>query len=214
MLPYRILVITISLLATACVPIWQQKPQGISSVDIFWQQRHPELVQLKAWEIRARTAIVQGREGWNAGLVWQQYNGLYQIKIQGPFAQGGVTLIGDEQQVTLTMADGQQASSTTPDALITEVLDVHLPVNALRDWVRGIPYAQADFESIEYDDEGRITHLIQQGWHIEFKRYIPFKQYSMPSKIFIKHADQSLRLVISRWKLTTSEQASKWGLAK
>ena len=214
MLSYRIIVIAIGLLATACVPIWQQKPQNFSNEDVFWQQRHPQLVQMETWSIRARTAIVQGKEGWNAGLVWQQYNDLYQIKIQGPFAQGGVSLIGNEEKVVLTMADGKQISSNNPDALLVEALDVQLPVNALRDWMRGIPYTKKTFESIEYDDEGKITHLTQQGWNIEFKRYVPFKQFLMPSKIFIKHDDQHLRLVISRWNLTTSEQASSWDLTK
>jgi len=189
----------ISLLVTACTPVWQQRPD--SSPESLWDARYQDLVQLDRWEIKGRTVITQGKEAWNAGLYWQEDRGTYQIRLLGPFAQGGVTLNGNEKQVTLTMADGKKSSSPSPEALIAETLGVHLPVSALRDWVRGIPYQSTNFKSIEYDNEGRITHLIQQGWDIKFLRYIPFENYSMPAKIFIKHNEFSLRLVISDWEL-------------
>lgn len=197
---FRTLVIAlISLLATACTPLWQQRPD--SSPESLWDERYSDLVQLDHWEIQGRTVITQGNEAWNAGLYWREDRGTYQIKLLGPFAQGGVTLNGDQKQVTLTMADGQQSSSPSPEALIAETLGIHLPVSALRDWIRGIPYQSTSFSSVEYDDEGRITHLIQQGWDIKFLRYIPFESYSMPAKIFIKRNKFSLRLVISDWEL-------------
>lgn len=200
MLRTRTLVVALlSLLLTACVPFWQQRPD--SSPESLWDARYTDLVQLDRWEIKGRTVITQGNEAWNAGLYWQEDRGSYQIKLLGPFAQGGVTLDGDEGQVTLTMADGTQSSSPSPEALIAETLGIHLPVSALRDWVRGIPYQSTNFKSIEYDAEGRITHLVQQGWDVKFLRYIPFENYSMPAKIFIKHDEFSLRLVISDWEL-------------
>ena len=183
--------------ATACVPILQTKPD-ISPESLF-ATRSKELVQLDRWKIKGRTMITQGSEAWSVGLRWQEDRGAYQIKLEGPFAQGGVTLDGDEEQVVLTMTTGEKIASTNPEELILEVVGWNLPVSALRDWVRGLPYEQQAIESITYDDEGRITHLVQQGWDIEFLRYMPFDSYSMPAKIFIKHPDLSVRLVISSW---------------
>jgi len=188
----------LSLFATACVPIWQQRPE--TSPEALWEARRIALTQLDRWKIQGRTAIVQGREGWNAGLHWREDKGSYQIKILGPFSQGGVSLEGNDEHVILTMADGEKLSSTDPELLITKALGVQLPINALRDWIRGLPYAEEEFESITFDVEGRITHLLQQGWEITFSRYVPFKQYSMPSKIFIRRSEQNLRLVITRWE--------------
>ena len=206
----QLLFIAFLLQLSACVPIWQQRP--VSSPEELQQARHLDLVQLNRWQIKGRTVITQGREGWNAGIVWQEFDNSYQIKLQGPFAQGGVTLNGDKEKVILTMNDGKKISSTDPEKLLYDVLQVHLPIYALRDWIRGLPHSSKDFESIEYDEQGRITHLVQQGWEINYLRYIPFKGLSMPSKIFIKHTDQSLRLIITRWKETSLEQAMTWNI--
>jgi len=184
-------------LTTACVPILQTKPT-VSSDKLF-AARYKELTQLDQWKIKGRTVITQGSEGWNVGLRWQQDRDLYQIKLEGPFSQGAVILEGNGEQVVLTLNSGEKIAATNPEELILEVVGWNLPVSALRDWVRGLPYREKSIESVSYDDEGRMTHLVQQGWDVEFLRYVPFNDYSMPAKIFIRHPDLSLRLVINSW---------------
>jgi len=203
-------ILSLSLLMTACVPVWQQKPIEQNSEDVFWKSRYPELIALNNWEIKGRSVISQKSEGWNVGLVWQEFDGLFQVKLQGPFAQGGAVLKGDKNTVSLILDDGQRISSANPDALIKETLGIPLPLEALRDWVRGIPFAKEKYEKIEFDQQGRIVSLLQQGWQVDYKRYIPFKDYSMPGKIFIKKADQGLRIIILDWELTSKQQAIEW----
>jgi outer membrane lipoprotein LolB len=190
-------IIVLLLTATACAPIWQQRP--VTNADAVWQLRHQALVQLEQWQLQGRTVIVQGKEGWNAGLRWKENQGAYQIKIEGPFSQGGITLEGDASQAVLTMADGQIISAADPEILIEQALGIHMPVSALRDWVRGIPYSSIHIDRLELDDKGQVIHLVQQDWDIRFLKYVPFGHYSMPAKIFIKHQDLSLRLAITRW---------------
>ena len=170
------------------------------SPDVLGQARQVELLQFNNWKIQGRTVIRNKQEAWNVGLRWQQNNNEFQIQLLGPFAQGGVSIEGDDKSVIMTLDDGQKLQSTNAEDLITKTLGVQLPINALRDWVRGLPHQQSKIELIEYDDKGQIIHLVQQGWDIDFKRYVPFKQYSLPSKIFITQTDRSLRLVITSWK--------------
>ncbi len=183
---------------TACVPFLQTLPD--TEPEALWQARQLELLQLNNWKIQGRTVIRNKQEAWNLGLRWQQNNDEFHIHLLGPFAQGGVSIEGNDKHVTMTMDDGQKLHSASAEALIAEVLGVQLPIDALRDWLRGIPYQQSEIKLVEYDEEGRIIHLVQQGWNIDFKRYVPFQQYSLPSKIFITQADRSLRLVITSWK--------------
>jgi len=190
-----ILVLLTSL--TACAPIWQTRP--VESAESLWATRHAQLTQLEQWKIKGRTVITQDREGWNAGLRWQESDGEYQIKLEGPFAQGGVTLEGNEKVVVLTLSDGQKKSARTPEVLLAETLGWNLPVSALRYWVRGLPFNLKGIQSMKYDEKGRLTHLVQEGWEIKFLRYIPFEEYSMPSKIFIKHPELSVRVAITDW---------------
>ncbi|NQY27317.1 MAG: outer membrane lipoprotein LolB [Piscirickettsiaceae bacterium] len=204
----QLLLILLLLQSVACVPIWQQRP--VSSPETLQQTRQLELQQLKQWQIKGRTVITQDKEGWNVGLIWQEYNDHYQIQLKGPFSQGGVTLNGNAEKATLIMNDGKTITSNDPEKLIYDVLKVQLPIYALRDWVRGIPHSNHEITSIDYDEKGRITQLIQQGWEINYLRYIPFKKLSMPAKIFIKRPNQSLRLIITRWKETSLEQSTAW----
>jgi len=191
-------VLLLLLMIAACAPLWQQRPA--SDPDLLWQLRHQALVDLDQWQLQGRTAITQGKEGWNAGLRWQENRGAYQIKIEGPFSQGGITLDGDATKAVLTMVDGQIISATDPEILIKEALGIQLPVSALRDWVRGIPYSAISIDRLELDDKGQVTHLIQQGWDISFLKYVPFGSNSLPAKIFIKRQDLSLRLAVTRWR--------------
>ncbi|MBE0439631.1 MAG: outer membrane lipoprotein LolB [Gammaproteobacteria bacterium] len=190
-------VLVFTLLTSACVPIWQQGPTVEPAT--LWQQRQTALLQLEKWQIKGRTVIRQGNEAWNAGLNWQQKQDHFKIKLSGPFAQGGVILDGNSDHVVLTMDDGSQMAAQTPEALLMEALNVHMPVSALRDWIRGLPYAMNSIDEVQYDEQGRISHLKQNAWEIEYLRYVPFKQYSMPAKIFINHPKLSVRVIVDDW---------------
>ena len=189
--------VALLILVSACKPIWYKPPD---TPEALWQLRAQKLATLTNWAIKGRTAVTQGNEGWNAGISWSEQQDQYQIRLVGPFAQGGVMLTGDKQRVVLTMANGEQISSTSPETLLQEHMGVRMPVSALRDWVRGLPYQKQPVDVMELDAEGRITYLKQQDWEVEILRYVPFEQYYMPAKIFIKHPDLSLRLIIRDWE--------------
>lgn len=186
------------LTTTACVPLFQQRPEA--SPESLWQLRHGALLKLEQWQLQGRTVIRQGKEALNAGLRWQENRGTYQIKIEGPFSQGGITLDGDGKRTVLTMADGEKRIAAAPEILIKESIGIQLPISALRDWVRGIPDSSMNIDRLELDAKGQVTHLIQQDWDITFLRYVPFGNNSMPEKIFINKGDMSLRLIVTRWK--------------
>lgn len=195
----RLLSLSLVLLITGCTPFWQTK--ATQSPEQLWQQRQSQQAELRQWAFKGRTAIVQGREGWNAGIHWEENKDQFHIKLSGPFSQGGVALDGDAQQVTLTMDNGETMSADTPEQLLAEAMGWLLPVSALRDWVRGVPYGKVPVDHKQLDEQGRLTKLEQAGWHIEFLRYVPFKGTSMPEKVFMKHPDLNVRLVISDWSI-------------
>lgn len=187
----------LSLLLTACAPLWQ--PKTTESPEQRWQMQQTEIASLKDWRFRGRTAITQGREGWNAGISWQQQGEDFDIKLSGPFSQGGAELVGDDEHVTLTLNDGEQYSAQTPEQLLAKTLGWLLPVSALRDWVRGVPYQEVAVDEYELDENGRLKTLQQAGWQIEYLRYVPFDGMVVPAKIFIKHPDLNIRLIIADW---------------
>jgi len=200
MLSYKsTLIAVIVLFISACSPL-QKRADIVINPDLAWQERQVQLRQLTTWEIRGRTAITQGKEAWNAGLNWHENAGHYHIKLMGPFSQGGIHLEGTPEQVILTLSDGEMIAAATPEALLTKAFELKLPISALRDWVRGLPYAGAPYQTLEIDDQGRLKYLEQQQWKVDYQRYETYGQQHMPSKLFISHPDFSVRLVINNWK--------------
>jgi outer membrane lipoprotein LolB len=191
-------ILAVMLMVTACAPLFQQHVK--SSPESLWQLRHQALIKLEHWQLQGRTVIRQGKEAFNAGLRWQQHRNSYQIKLEGPFSQGGITLNGDDKQAVLALADGKELLASDAEVLIKQSLGIPLPISALRNWIRGIPDASINIDTLELNAKGQITHLVQQDWDISYLRYVPFGIYSMPDKIFINKQDMSLRLIITRWK--------------
>jgi len=192
----RFSLLALLMFVTACKPIWYKPPD---TPEALWQLRSEKLATLDNWAIKGRTAITQDKEGWNAGISWSEQQDKFEMHLTGPFAQGGVKLNGDEQQVVLALDNGQKVIASTPEVLLEEHLGVRMPVSALRDWVRGLPDKKQKVDKMELDIEGRITYLKQQEWEVEILRYVPFEDYFMPAKIFIKHPKLNLRLVIRDW---------------
>lgn len=186
------------LLISGCTPFWQTKPAAVA--EILWQQRAEKLQELDQWSFRGRTSILQGKEGWNAGVSWEQVQDTFKIRLTGPFAQGAVELSGNAKQVEMLTSEGEKYTADTPEQLLEEVLGWRLPVSALRDWVRGLPYHNENITLQEMDDDGHLVAINQAGWQVDFIRYVPFAGQQVPDKIFIKRDDLSVRLVISGWK--------------
>lgn len=168
-----------------------------------WQQRQLALSAISEWSFRGRTVITQDKEGWNAGVNWTQKQDAFQIRLTGPFSQGGVDLQGDAQRVTLTLSDGEQYVADTPEQLLSEVIGLRLPVSALRDWVRGLPHRALEINAQELDEQGRLVTLAQEGWQVAFMRYVPVAGQQLPDKVFIEHADLNVRIVITSWRSAT-----------
>lgn len=190
---------TLALLAfvTACTPIWYKPAEP---AEVLWQQRLAQQAAMGDWAFRGRTAITQGREGWNAGIDWQDRGETFTIRLSGPFAQGGVELEGAPDAVSLTLDDGEVLTAATPEQLLADALGWLLPVSALRDWVRGVPYSALPVDGKQLDEHGRAVLLEQAGWKIEFLEYMPFEGVSMPAKVFMKHPDLSVRLIVLGWR--------------
>jgi outer membrane lipoprotein LolB len=183
---------------SACSALLEKPPE--TPAEERWQQRQLALQSITEWSFRGRTVITQDREGWNAGVNWTQQGDFFQIRLTGPFSQGGVDLQGDAQQVTLTMSDGEQYQAATPEQLLNEVIGLRLPVSALRDWVRGLPHQGLETDAQELDDQGRLVSLEQEGWQIAFMRYVPVAGQQLPDKVFIEHADLNVRIAVTSWR--------------
>lgn len=167
----------------------------------LWSARQPALKALSSWLLEGRVAFSSANDGGNASLRWRQHGDDFRILMVAPFGQGTVSLRGGPGGVVLRSSDHPQPV-LAPDAesLLQRQLGWHVPVRGMRYWVIGLPDPR-DPPHIELDDRGRIAHLQQAGWKVDFRRYQSVDGVQLPEKIFMENKDLRVRMVVQRWRL-------------
>lgn len=188
------------MLLTGCMTA---PPTTTDDLNVRWQQRQTELLALTHWQFKARSSIRQDKESWQASLRWQQDSTDYEVQVLGPFSMGGLILKGDDQQVILTLADGQQWQAKAPEGLLKQATGWQLPISALRYWVRGLPATNLPLAKKELNDDAQIITMTQGEWQIKFPEYMKVKGKLLPRKVFIENSQLHLKMVIDKWQLGT-----------
>jgi outer membrane lipoprotein LolB len=152
------------------------------------------------WQLHGRIALTHGDQGWHASLLWQQRADGYQLKVSGPLGQGGFQLAGDEHGVVLVDAEGNSSYAYDGDALLLQATGWRLPVAGMHYWVRGLSVPDAEATRV-YDESGRLSHLEQSGWTIDYQNYQQVAGADVPSKMQLVRDDIAVRLVINQWQL-------------
>ena len=196
---------------SACTTLPVPTPAEPATAEALWQQRQPPLTAVQHWTVSGPLAILTPQTGWHVRIRWQQQGDAYLIQLDAPLGQGAAELRGDTTGVVLRTAGGEFHAASAED-LLTQRLGWRLPAGGLHYWVRGLPDAGAAVDGLTLDAAGRLTHLQQSGWNIEFRHYsaVPTSTspLALPDKIFLTHnstpasAALDLRLVIEQWDTT------------
>jgi len=174
-------------------------PAGCATTPLL--ERGQSAAALDAWQLMGRVSLTRGEQGWHASLNWQQQGEHFYLKISGPLGQGGFQLNGDDRGVVLVDADGKTFAAGDADVLLAQVTGWQLPVLGLRYWIRGLPAPAADEAQASEDDSGRLSHLVQSGWTINYNRYQMVGDFSLPDKLQLLRDDIAVRIVVDKWEL-------------
>jgi outer membrane lipoprotein LolB len=60
--------------------------------------------------------------------------------------------------------------------------------------------ARGKAEILAWDEAGRITHLRQSGWDIEYPGYQETAGLHLPAKVLLKSPRLDLKLVVENWQ--------------
>lgn len=166
-----------------------------------WQARQAELRELRQWTLQGKVAV-RHEEGNDSAVIreWVQNGDQFLIEMSSAFmGMGSVRLEGSPSFLTITGSDGQQYLSDDPDGLIRETLGWSLPVEALYVWVRGLPLQDSPAD-LFFDEEGRVSHLRQEGWEIHYDDYADLAGVEdVPHSLTATRDELRLRLVITQW---------------
>ncbi len=173
---------------------------GETAAESVWLEHRATLEALADWQVQGRVAIRRGEDGWNASFDWQQRHGNYRIRLRGPFGQGGVELHGDSLGVWLRRSDQPPVYARSAEDLLAQEIGWRLPVLGLVDWLRGLP-VESQPASLDWDQQGRLQTLQQDGWAIEYPRYREVGGRQLPDKVRMTRDRLQVRLVIDKWQI-------------
>ncbi len=195
---YLLIYILIPILAS-CASVSEQVLESPAD----WEQRLQQHQQINDWNIKARLGVQTETEGGSFDVFWQQLADAYDIRLVAPMGQGAVRINGDNEGVTISLADGQTEYSHDADELFTAMTGLSLPVNGLHDWLRGMPIQDEEIHDISWNENGQLYKFEQRGWRVEMSRYKVIADYELPHAFYLEREDRpelSVRLLVREWQ--------------
>lgn len=188
-------VLTVFILGCASQPP-QPSPQAQSA----WLEHRATLEALSNWQVQGRVALRTDDEGWSANFDWQQRGTDYRIRLRGPFGQGAVELHGSALGVWLQRAEQQPVFALDAETLLEQQTGWRLPVAGLAAWLRGMPVTDSESVTV-WDAQGHLQTLTQNGWQIDYQRYLEKDTLVLPEKLRLQRDSVRVRFVIDDWQL-------------
>jgi outer membrane lipoprotein LolB len=168
-----------------------------------WEQRLQHNQKINDWTIKARLGVQTEHEGGSFDVFWQQLTDAYDIRLIAPLGQGAVQITGDNDGVTISLANGQSEYSDDAEALFASMTGMSLPVAGLQDWLRGMPIEGEEIQHASWNEQGQLYKLEQSGWRIEMNRYKTVADFDLPHAFYLERQDRpelSVRLLIREWR--------------
>lgn len=156
------------------------------------------LYELKNWRLEGRIGVRVGEEGWSADLNWTHEGRQDRLRVSGPFSQGMVSIVAQDDLLYVNEGEGRVVSSRDPDALLRERLGFAVPLRSMRYWMLGLPSPEADYRAIR---QGDAAGFVQQGWTLVFQQYTRANGASLPSKFTIAGEGAKLKLIVDEWTI-------------
>lgn len=184
-------------LVTACATV----PEPVAEPERVWAQRQAQLADLSNWSAYGRLAIRSEKEAWSITVHWTQRGEAYRIRFNAPLGQGSMELAGNADGVSLRTHKNEVFTAGDPETLLLDTVGWRIPLSGLRYWLIGRTEAGAPVDGLDLDVAGRLQHLEQSGWQVDYLRYGQVGSLELPTKVFLENARLSARLVVSHWEL-------------
>ena len=183
---------TALLSASACslLPMKSEKSR------LAWEARRDSLSRIDRFTLQARVSS-GGVFGVKGNLHWQQQGDVFQMRVAGPFGIGAAHISGQGKQVEIRTSKGSFRTDN-PEADLQQRLGWTFPLTHLRYWVLGVPAPGTQTE-VEYDRDGRLVSLAQDGWTLEVDEYQAAGALELPRKFEVANDEVRIKVVIDAW---------------
>lgn len=194
---FPIVVALTCLILTSCATIKQQ----VRTEPADWLAEQQKRQQIKIWEIRGRLGVQTESNGGTMDIIWKQSGQGFSIRLIAPLGAGTYLIQGDNNLAEIRFPDGQKKTVSNVDEVFSSAIEVDLPANAVKDWIRGLPATSLSVEDISWNEQGLLETVKQSGWNVEMKKYTG-NEMLLPHIIYLSrddNADIDVRLVLRQW---------------
>ena len=180
-------------LLAACSSVDTQTTAPASS---SWDEHLEQVRKLQSWDISGKIGIITPDNSNSASLKWLQKQQSYLIDIHGPLGQGGASIQGSPNQVTVDISGEGEFSGPDPEYILYQQLGWDIPISDIYWWIRGIPAPDSEFQHTL--EQNRLKTLQQNGWTIQYLRYNSLEP-ALPRKIRLVRNGLKITLVLHTW---------------
>lgn len=150
------------------------------------------------WQFNGRIAVSAGGRGGSGRIDWQQWGEDLAIQVSAPVTRRSWRLSRVDGVTRLTGLDAGPVQGGDAAELLRDSVGWEVPMTQMVDWVRGLRApgrAQVSF------GPDLLPEIIEQdGWSVQYRNWGLFAGRPVPTKLFAKRGDASVRLVIDRWQ--------------
>ena len=128
-----------------------------------WQAQRDSIDAVRYFTASGKVALRTAEQAENATLIWQQLGESSHLRLSGPMGISATTVDSNGRQVVIRQG-GETRRWDIDDPALQYAPGLHLPLQALPHWVKGVPAPGMDLDALQLDQAGRLPqHLQQQG---------------------------------------------------
>ena len=162
--------------------------------------------QLNQWDLTAKFSVSTAAGTDSGSIRWILNPDEERLDVSSPTGSVVAQLTMTETEARLK-TDDRETVAKDAETLFREVMDLSLPVAALRYWVRGLDAPNLPLESVEKDGEGRITDLTQGGWQLAYNGNVSIEsgshRFEVPRRLTATRGDIEIRWASTEWQAIT-----------
>ncbi len=198
----RKLLLAVFVLAVSACATQPTAPTSKSLENLAVHQAHlATLANIQAFSLKGRLGVVSQKQGFSGGIEWQHHTTTDNIDVFSPVGGKVANIAKTPDQVVLTDQKSHQIKANDAETLTETTLGFRLPLKGLSDWAVGRP-TTSKIEASNWDSQGRLTMLKQDGWDIRFDNYLESSGTFLPTKIVLKSEKVNLKLLVEKWLST------------
>jgi outer membrane lipoprotein LolB len=180
-------------------------PEAVAAAQAAQATRAAWLASQPDWSFAGRVAVNANGKGGSGRIDWQQTGTGYLVALSAPVTRQSWRLGGDLQTraARLEGLEGGLREGADADRLLREATGWDIPVASMVHWARGVADPSAATEGVEYDADGRLRTLTQEGWRVDYLDWFPAEgsRPFMPRRMEARRQGATVKVAVDQWQL-------------